>query len=135
MIVLGPTTDVRAVAVFADALRGTAPVESSDLRKLSKAVDTLQSVLNEKLEEQEMFNAARQRQDEVGSELTDAEKVSLNRFMTGAFTAGTQGPIWSSMVMLILGLGVLTALRRLTSRYHPKDLGIGPWTAFSGALR
>ena len=111
MVVLGGNYDVRAVAVFSEALeKGSAPA-GADERKLEKAVEALQALLDEKVDESAEYADARRRQDAVGSNLTANEQLQLNRAMTSAFSMGTQGAIWSSMVMLVLGLGVLTLLR------------------------
>jgi hypothetical protein len=110
MVVLGPTYDVRAVALFSEALQGVAP-PGADERKLEKAVEALQALLDEKVDETAEYADARRRQDAVSSNLTANEQLQMNRMMTGAFSMGTQGAIWSSMVMLVLGLGVLTLLR------------------------
>jgi len=111
MVVLGGKSDVRAVALFSEALLGNAPAGDDDERKLERALVALQALLDEKVDESAEYADARRRQDAVGSNLTANEQLQLNRAMTSAFSMGTQGAIWSSMVMLVLGLGVLTLLR------------------------
>jgi hypothetical protein len=112
MIVLGPKTDVRAVALLNDAVvTGQGPRKEDDTARLARALAALEEVLGQKMDEADMYASQRARQSQVDANLTPQEQQALNKAVTNVFTAGTQGAIWSSMVMLLIGLAVLSTLR------------------------
>ena len=110
MIVLGPSSDVRAVTLFCSALEGKAPSGFDDTRRLQRGLAQLQEALDMKIDQAEAFAAA-QRPKEGQATLTDEETYQLGRATTAALMTGTQLGIWNAFILLAVGVAVLSVLK------------------------
>ena len=116
IVVLGPNSDTRAVALYESALANTLKLGSEDgaeERRLRRGLDALRELREEQEEEAERFAAAAKKRAEMSakSELTEAERAALGKGVSGVFMAGVQSSIWSSFLMLGIGLLLLTQLQ------------------------
>lgn len=119
IVVLGPLSDTRAVGLFEQALEGrlgpalAGEAGEPEVRRLRRALDALAVLREEKAEEAEAYaEAAARRSDPGEAQLTDSERASLQQGITNAAMVGIQGSVWSSMLMLVAGLALVSVLRR-----------------------
>lgn len=116
IVVLGPNSDTRAVALYESALANTlklGPEDGAEERRLRRGLDALRELREEKEEEAQRFADAAKKRAEMSakSELTEAERAALGKGVSGVFMAGVQSSIWSSFLMLGIGLLLLTQLQ------------------------
>jgi hypothetical protein len=113
--VAGPKNDLKALAVFQEALAGNVPTDEDELVRLEKVLDDLNDIRLDKAEE-ELFWAEREGQvvsaiTDNASGLSESDKSEVANMVANITMYGVQGAVWNAMILLIVFVSIVNFLR------------------------